>query len=114
MYLLVCLFYYFCFHLMSKRSKVTRNFKPVLTGLLLLLFFITFRLSAKSNVAWQYFDIITNYKDTTVPDTVKKEIKDSLLKPEKTDTLQKVNDTLPKPSTIINAPDSFFVADSLR
>ncbi|TKK68509.1 LPS-assembly protein LptD [Ilyomonas limi] len=98
---------------MSKRSKVSRNYTPVLTGLLLLLFFITFRLSAKSNIEWQYLDTITNNSDTTILDTIKKTIKDTLLKPAG-DTLQKVNDTLPKPSSVINAPDSFFVADSLN
>ena len=98
---------------MSKRSKVTRNYKPVLTGLLLLLFFITFRSGAKNNADWQYVDSVTNYKDTTVPDTVKKTIKDSLLKKRSDSLRQNAGDTLPKSSTIISAPDSLAVADSL-
>lgn len=98
---------------MSKRSKVRRKYLPVLTALLLLLFFITFRLAAKNNIALQNFNILTNYSDTIVPDTIKKTIKDSLLKKTAKDTLHKSTDTLPKPS-VINAPDSFFLADSLR
>ncbi len=98
---------------MSKRSKVRRNYLPVLTGLLLLLFFTTFRLSAKNNQAWHFFYEITNNSDTTIPDTIKKIIKDTLLKPV-AGSLQRTGDTLPIPSTVINAPDSFFVADSLR
>jgi len=99
---------------MSKRSKVRIKYVPVLTGLLLLLFFITFRLNARNNVAWQYYNSITNNSDTTVRDSIKKTIKDTLLKP-KVDSVQRQSaDTLSKPSTVINAPDSFFVNDSLR
>ena len=99
---------------MSKRSKVRIKYGPVLTGLLLLLFFITFRLNAKNNIAWQYYDSITNNSDTTVRDTIKKIIKDSLLNLKGDTGQQQSTDTLPKPSSVINAPDSFFVADSLR
>src|SRR5690349_19619346 len=99
---------------MSKRSKVRINYLPVLTGLLLLLFFITFQLSAKNNIAWQYIDSITNNSDTTVPDTIKKAIKDTLVKLKGDTSHQRYTDTLPKPSTVVNAPDSFFVKDSLR
>src|SRR5947199_2973795 len=99
---------------MSKRSKVRINYLPVLTGLLLLLFFITFRLSAKNSIAWHYFDPITYNSDTTVPDTIKKTIKDTLIKPKQDTVQRRATDTLPKPSTVINAPDSFFVNDSLR
>src|SRR4029078_8949582 len=99
---------------MSKRSKVRLNNVPVLTGLLLLLFFITFRLSAKNNIAWQNYNSITNDSDTTVRDTIKKTIKDTLLKPEGDTGLRQSTDTLPKPTTVVNAPDSFFVKDSLR
>jgi LPS-assembly protein len=99
---------------MSKRSKVRINYLPVLTGLLLLLFFITFRLSAKNNISWQYFDPITSNTDTTVPGTIKKTIKDTSVKPKGDTVHRRSTDTLPKPSTVINAPDSFFVKDSLR
>ncbi len=99
---------------MSKRSKVRINYLPVFTGLLLLLFFITFRLNAKNNIAWRYINSKTYDSDTIVPDTIKKIIKDTSVKL-KGDTVRGgLADTLPKPSTVINAPDSFFVKDSLH
>ncbi len=83
---------------------------PVFAGLLLLLFFITFQLSARNNTALQFLKVLTSNADTTVPPAIKKTIKDTAAPA--SDTLRK--DTLPRPSTTINAPDSFFVADSLR